>query len=225
MSREQSLGQPNTTLGYSSTFTEPKEAKTGGVSDGGIPLARPFTYNLGDLEHAGIDTQKATFLDHKSYRDHTASVLEWIAEKIKDKENVVGLQLLNEPHPDDHKRYNPWCRSSTSRLHTSLTVTFFPDESTLSRLRFILGDDFPFYIGGSISDQARMNWIRQQPGFIVMDYHLVSSRQPYTIRTRSPLNLICRVSSTRSSTIGIRRNLPRIRSACSAKSMCLYWTR
>jgi aryl-phospho-beta-D-glucosidase BglC (GH1 family) len=37
------------------------------------------------------------------------SVLEWIAQKIKDKENVIGLQLLNEPHPDDLKKYNAWC--------------------------------------------------------------------------------------------------------------------
>lgn len=47
------------------------------------------------------------------------------------------------------------------------------DEATLSRLRPILGDDFPFYIAGSISDQVRIDWIRQQPGFIVMDYHMV----------------------------------------------------
>ncbi|KAI5452509.1 Glucan 1,3-beta-glucosidase 3 [Naganishia albida] len=105
-------------------------------------------------EHAGIDLKKATFLDRKSFKEHTTLVLEWIASQIKDKPNVVGLELLNEPNPDDHRRINPWY------------------ESTLNRLRPILGDDFPFYISGSISDQVRIDWIRQQPGFIVMDYHM-----------------------------------------------------
>jgi hypothetical protein len=64
-----------------------------------------------------------------------------------------------------------------------LTLYFISDESTLDRLRRILGNDFPFYISGSIFDQQRIDWIRQQPGFMVMDYHMVGveggwSRQP-----------------------------------------------
>ncbi|KAJ9116073.1 hypothetical protein QFC20_000746 [Naganishia adeliensis] len=70
-------------------------------------------------EHAGIDLKKATFLDNKSFKEHTST-----------------------------------------------------DESTLNRLRPILGDDFSFYISGSISDPLRIDWIRRQPGFIVMDYHV-----------------------------------------------------
>lgn len=60
-------------------------------------------------EHAGIDLKKATFLDRKSFKEHTTLVLEWIANQIKDKPNLVGLELLNEPNPDDHPRINPWC--------------------------------------------------------------------------------------------------------------------
>jgi aryl-phospho-beta-D-glucosidase BglC (GH1 family) len=48
-------------------------------------------------------------LDNKSFKEHTTQVLEWIASQIKDKPNVVGLELLNEPNPDDHAKINPWC--------------------------------------------------------------------------------------------------------------------
>lgn len=176
---------------------------------------RDCTHNLETTEHAGIDTQKATFLDRKIYQDHTTSVLEWVARQIKDKNNVVGLQLLNEPHPDIHARYNSWCRHRTliSRSRIS-TDTGSSDETTLLRIRSILGDDFPFYIGGSISDQIRMDWIRQQPGFIVMDYHLVSYRQSPTIISIISLRNGCDCSSIRYSTIDTRKRLRKSRPPC-----------
>lgn len=82
----------------------------------GVSLPPPLLWRKADpsetnpaIEHAGIDLKKATFLDRKSFKEHTTLVLEWIASQIKDKPNVVGLELLNEPNPDDHRRINPWC--------------------------------------------------------------------------------------------------------------------
>lgn len=61
-------------------------------------------------EHSGDDSQPATFLDDPEHLEHTTQVLEWIAWQIKDKDNVVGLEILNEPNPDDHSRIDAWCR-------------------------------------------------------------------------------------------------------------------
>ncbi|KAJ9094329.1 hypothetical protein QFC19_008015 [Naganishia cerealis] len=108
------------------------------------------------LEHSGDDSQPATFLDNPEYQEHATQILEWIAWQIKDKANVIGLELLNEPNPDDHSRIDAWY------------------DSSLVRLRSILGDDFPFYISGSINDQTRVDWIKQQSGFVVLDYHMYS---------------------------------------------------
>ncbi|KAJ9099773.1 hypothetical protein QFC21_003771 [Naganishia friedmannii] len=110
-------------------------------------------------EHSGDDSQPATFLDDPEHLEHTTQVLEWIAWQIKDKDNVVGLELLNEPNPDDHSRIDAWY------------------DSTLVRLRTILGNDYPFYISGSMFDQARINWVKQQSGFVVLDYHMDKNAQ------------------------------------------------
>jgi hypothetical protein len=58
-------------------------------------------------------------------------------------------------------------------LHTKLTLhSAFTDESTMTALKPILGDDFPFYVFGNNANRAA--WVKKQTNFVVMDFHLVS---------------------------------------------------
>lgn len=101
-------------------------------------------------------------------------VLEWIAEQIKDMPNIVGLQLLNEPYPDTAEVINPWCKSYGSfivPLLFGLLPSTHTDESTMNRLKPILGNDFPFYVFGNNGNRAE--WVKNQTNFVVMDFHLV----------------------------------------------------
>ncbi|KAJ9118177.1 hypothetical protein QFC22_004081 [Naganishia vaughanmartiniae] len=103
-------------------------------------------------EHSGVHSQQPLFLTKIEYMLHTTAVLQWVAAQIKDFPNIVGLQLLNEPYPDKQDVINPWY------------------ETTLRRLKPILGNDFPFYVFGN--NKPRSDWLRNRTEFLVMDYHL-----------------------------------------------------
>jgi hypothetical protein len=66
------------------------------------------------VDHSGENDRKdgvAGFISSETNRGATREVIKWIVEQVKDKENVVGIELLNEATEDAGALGN-WCESS-----------------------------------------------------------------------------------------------------------------
>jgi hypothetical protein len=62
-------------------------------------------------DHSGENTAKpgsSNFITNPTNRDATKNVIKWVVEQLKDKENIVGIELLNEA-TEDSGLLAQWC--------------------------------------------------------------------------------------------------------------------
>lgn len=104
--------------------------------------------------HSGLSTGKADFFQKSKNRKTTVSILLAIADVAARYDNVVGLELLNEPHNSDKLPcwYAEAIHAICSRYGTRL----------------------PLYLGDCWSTEQYVKLLKQNQhhGFLVMDHHL-----------------------------------------------------
>lgn len=66
------------------------------------------------LDHSGV-TSDRRFPDDDGCQSSSVSVLTWIAGQVKDKVNMVGIELLNEPFNLQPSQIGGFCEYSDSR--------------------------------------------------------------------------------------------------------------
>ncbi|KAJ4479076.1 glycoside hydrolase superfamily [Lentinula aciculospora] len=108
--------------------------------------------------HSGLSGGKAGLWDSKEYQRRTVQILVAIAREIGDYENVVGLELLNEPK--NSNRLMSWYEEAIAAIRTGLGSQV---------------QELPIYI----SDAWDTNWYSKYvnnhsnpASFLVLDHHL-----------------------------------------------------
>ncbi|KAH8084715.1 glycoside hydrolase superfamily [Filobasidium floriforme] len=108
-------------------------------------------------DHSGESDRKdgvAGFVGSETNRGATKEVIKWIVSQVKDKENVVGIELLNEA-TEDAGALGSWYAEVASDIQA------------------IAGLDYPIYIfaGFRGSGDYWHDWVQDKPGFWVLDVH------------------------------------------------------
>ncbi|KAI9030945.1 glycoside hydrolase family 5 protein, partial [Phycomyces nitens] len=104
--------------------------------------------------HCGVSTGRAEFFDHPHYQEVTLEVLWILARTLTKINNVVGLELLNEPidHPNLQRFY----------------------ENALSKLSHPDTIGLPVYVSDCWNTEKYASWLQSRPyngQLVVMDTH------------------------------------------------------
>ena len=110
--------------------------------------------------HCGLSTGKAAFFERSKYRKVTLDILASLQDALAPYENVIGLELLNEPKNSD--KLSGWYEEAIQELCRSR-----PNAQRL-----------PLYFGDCWSTQQYSQLLAKQQGsndarvFLVQDHHL-----------------------------------------------------
>lgn len=104
--------------------------------------------------HCGLSTGKATFFEKSKHRKNTIAILLAIAATITQYDNVIGLELINEPQ--NHQKLPGWYAEAVHEIC----------EKYGTRLPLYLGDCW------SVEQYAQLLAQNRHVGFLVMDHHL-----------------------------------------------------
>ncbi|KAF8321394.1 glycoside hydrolase [Cantharellus anzutake] len=103
--------------------------------------------------HSGTSDGKVGLFGNECYMNKTTDILAYLAKQLVNRNNVVGIQLLNEPNND-------------ARL---------PDfyAKTIDALRSIspATEKFPFYIHDAFNVNQYGNFVSDRTDFVVEDHH------------------------------------------------------
>lgn len=64
-------------------------------------------------DHSGSNSAQS-LLSTQSNQDNSISVLRYMADQVKDKANIVGIELLNEPFGYSTSQLGPFCECSAT---------------------------------------------------------------------------------------------------------------
>ncbi|KAF7338392.1 Glycoside hydrolase family 5 protein [Mycena venus] len=102
--------------------------------------------------HSGISDGHIGLFDNQTNIEKTLAVLTFLTQQLCNVTNVVGVQILNEPHN---------CRE----------LIGFYDEA-ISIMRKVPGaEDFPFYIHDAFNLQEFSDYVASRTDFVVQDHH------------------------------------------------------
>lgn len=104
--------------------------------------------------HCGLSTGKANFFEKSKNRNKTISILLAIAATIVQYDNVIGLELINEPQ--NHQKLPGWYAEAIHELCSKY------------------GTRLPLYLGDcwSVEQYSHLLTQNRHKGFLVMDHHL-----------------------------------------------------
>jgi glucan 1,3-beta-glucosidase len=107
--------------------------------------------------HAGT-SDAATFFQDKSSRKHTITVLCVLVKNLKPFSNIVGVELLNEPHPPDNAALQSWYTTAIREIRA-------------------IDPQMPLYLGECWRLDAYTEFVERlatggSGGLVVLDHHL-----------------------------------------------------
>ena len=126
--------------------------------------------------HSGTSDGKIGLFDSSDYMNKTIDILTFLTQQFTCVNNVVGIQLLNEPRNVDI--LPSFCAYQTNLcyaliLKLTLQTNRLVDNRTLTTLR-ALSDEaaaFPFYIHDAFNLAQYGNFVAQHNDFLVEDHH------------------------------------------------------
>lgn len=123
--------------------------------------------------HSGTSDGKIGLFDSPAYMNKTIEVLTFLTQQFTCVNNIVGIQLLNEPRNVDILPSFCTCQISCIILELIRQINRSADNRTLTTLRAISDQaaTFPFYIHDAFNLAQYGNFAAQRSDFLVEDHH------------------------------------------------------
>ena len=122
-------------------------------------------------QHSGVSDGATNLFSVPSNMDKTIDVLVFLARELACVNNVVGIQILNEPPFDDG--LTAFCKFNTSFSTTNLTSTFMTDSRAIDAMREAspCAKTLPLYMHDGFDLNRFSDFVVGRTDFVVQDHH------------------------------------------------------